>query len=136
MTSLGTIRLPRLSKTPYPRYNEGKGESISLRLDEIVLDKLRQEASQKGITLNRLVSQTIKERVDWYSNAARAGFIPVRRKLIVTLIEKFCEEEICSLAKYIAKRHKGLCTSLKKRVQHKIRYRCAQDLGKDIWLRI
>lgn len=112
MTSLGTIRLPRLNKSPYRRYNEGKGESISLRLDSIVLDTLRQEASQKGITLNRLVSQTIKERVDWYSNAARAGFIPVRRKLMVTLIEKFSEEEICSLAEYIAMRDTKDCVLL------------------------
>jgi hypothetical protein len=112
MTSLGSIPLPRLSKTPYQRYNEGKGKSISLRLDGIVLDKLRQEASQKGVTLNRLVSQTLKERVDWYSNAARAGFIPVRRKLIVTLIEKFSEEEIRSLAEYIAKRDTKDCVLL------------------------
>jgi hypothetical protein len=112
MTFLGSIHLPRLSKILYPRYNEGKGKSISLRLDRIVLDTLRQEASQKGITLNRLVSQTIKERVDWYSNAARAGFIPVRRKLIVTLIEKFSEEEICSLAEYIAKTDTKDCVLL------------------------
>jgi hypothetical protein len=112
MTSLGTICLPKLSKTPYQRFNEGKGVSISLRLDGIVLDTLRQEASQKGITLNRLVSQTIKERVDWYSNAARAGFIPARRKLIITLIEKFSEEEICSLAEYMANRDTKDCVLL------------------------
>jgi hypothetical protein len=47
---------------------------------------------------------SLEERVNWHANAGRAGFIPIRRKLMVMLLEKFSEQEICSIAEDIAKR--------------------------------
>ena len=80
-----------------------KSESITFRLDSIILDKLRHEAQQKEISINTLVSQIIKQHTEWHSNAAKAGFISVRKGFLMKLIDRLSEQDIISLAEYIAK---------------------------------
>lgn len=45
------------------------------------MKNLREEAKQKDISINTLLNQIIKEYLNWHSNAAKAGFIAVRRLL-------------------------------------------------------
>lgn len=45
------------------RRKQFKSESLTLRLDSLLLEKLHQEANQKDITVNALVSQAIKYHV-------------------------------------------------------------------------
>ena len=75
-----------------------------MRLDTIILDKLRREAEQKDISVNTLVSHLIRRHIDWHSNAAKAGFVNVRRGLLIDLINRLPEKEISLIAKYIAKK--------------------------------
>ena len=75
-----------------------------MRLDRIILDKLRREAEQKDISVNTLVSHLIRRHIDWHSNAAKAGFVNVRRGLLIDLINRLPEKEISLIAKYIAKK--------------------------------
>jgi predicted transcriptional regulator len=78
-------------------------ESITFRLDSAILNKLHHEAEQKDISVNALVSQIIRSHVDWHSNAAKAGFVTVRKGLLSNLINRLPEKEISSIAEYIAK---------------------------------
>jgi hypothetical protein len=64
---------------------------------------LRREADQKDISTNTLVNQIIKEHLNWHSNAAKAGFISVRRPFVSKVIKYLPEQEIISLAEYVAK---------------------------------
>ena len=64
--------------------------------------KLRREAGQKDISTNTLVNQLIKDHLNWHSNAARAGFMSVRRPFISKIIKYLPEQEIISLAEYVA----------------------------------
>jgi hypothetical protein len=50
-----------------------------------------------------LVNQIIKEYLNWYSNAAKAGFVAVRRPFVSRVIDYLSEQEIISLAGYEAK---------------------------------
>ena len=75
-----------------------------MRLDGIILDKLRREAEQKDISVNTLVSHLIRRHIDWHSNAAKAGFVNVRRGLLIDLINRLPEKEISLIAKYTAKK--------------------------------
>ena len=59
-----------------------------MRLDSIILNKLHREAEQKDISANTLVSHIIRRHIDWHSNAAKAGFVTVRRGLISNLINR------------------------------------------------
>ena len=81
-----------------------QSESITFRLDSIILDKLQREAKQKDTSVNTLVSQVIRRHVDWHSNAAKAGFVTVRRGLLINLIDRLSEKDITSLAEYTAKK--------------------------------
>jgi hypothetical protein len=80
-----------------------QSESITFRLDSNILNKLHHEADQNDISVNTLVSHIIRRHIDWHSNAAKAGFVTVRRGLIISLINKLSEKEISSTAEYIAK---------------------------------
>jgi hypothetical protein len=81
----------------------GKSESVTFRIDSKVLKNLRHEAEQKDISTNTLVNQIIKDHLNWHSNAAKAGFISVRRPFVSKVIKHLPEQEIISLAEYVAK---------------------------------
>jgi hypothetical protein len=81
----------------------GKSESVTFRIDSKALKNLRREAEQKDISTNTLVNKIIKDHVNWYSNAAKAGFISVRRPFVSKVIKYLPEHEIISLAEYVAK---------------------------------
>ena len=85
------------------RRKQFKSESLTLRLDSLLLEKLHQEANQKDITINALVSQAIKYHVGWHATASKIGFISVRRSLITKLMEKCTEEDILSISRYMGK---------------------------------
>jgi hypothetical protein len=92
-----------------------QSESITLRLDSIILNKLHHEARQNDISVNTLVSHIIRRHIDWHSNAAKAGFVTVRRGLLIDLINRLSDKEITLIAEYIAKKeNQGLCTAFKK----------------------
>jgi hypothetical protein len=80
-----------------------QSESITFRLDSIILNRLHHEADQKDISVNTLVSHIIRRHIDWHSNAAKAGFVTVRRGLLINLINRLSEKEISSIAEDIAK---------------------------------
>ena len=80
-----------------------KNESVTFRISTKALKSLRNEAEQKDISTNTLVNQIINEHLSWHSNAAKAGFIAVRRPFVTKVINNLSEQEIISLAEYVAK---------------------------------
>jgi hypothetical protein len=86
------------------KHHQHKSESITFRLDNIILNKLHREAEQKDTSVNTLVSHIIRRHIDWHSNAAKAGFVTVRRGLLIDLINRLPEKEISSIAEYVAKK--------------------------------
>ena len=80
-----------------------KNQSITLRLSSSVVSRLKRESSQKQISANALAAQVLTDYVDWYSNAAKAGFLAIRKGFLTKLLEKISEEEMLSMAEYSAK---------------------------------
>jgi predicted DNA-binding ribbon-helix-helix protein len=87
---------------PRRKKKSRRTESITFRLDSNILDKLRQEAERKDISVNTLISQIAKQHTNWHSVATQAGFIALRRPLIMKLVDSHTDEEIRDLARYIA----------------------------------
>jgi hypothetical protein len=83
--------------------NNGNSKSITFRLDNTILNNLHHEANQNDISVNTLGSHIIRRHIDWHSNAAKAGFVTVRKGLLSNLISRLSEKEISSIAEYIAK---------------------------------
>jgi hypothetical protein len=88
----------------YKEKNENpKSEGITFRLDSIVLNEIRNEAEQKDISISTLLNQIIRDHTDWHSNAAKAGFVSIRRGLIVKLMEKISEQDVVQVGECIAR---------------------------------
>ncbi len=87
-----------------PVEKKRKTETIAFRLEDSMIEKLRNEAEHKDISLNTLVSHIFKQHIDWHSNAAKAGFLTVRKSLIVELLKLASEEQLAEIAEYVAKK--------------------------------
>jgi hypothetical protein len=97
------LKVTNMMEKKETKQQQHQSESITFRLDSTILDKLHHEAKQKDISVNTLVSHIIRRHIDWYSNAAEAGFVAVRRGLLSNLINRLPENEISSIAEYMAK---------------------------------
>jgi hypothetical protein len=86
-----------------PAMDMGKSESITFRLDSETIKILRHEAGQQEISTNALVNHIIKEHLKWHSHAPKAGFISVRRTLIMNLLNFLSERDIIAVAENVAK---------------------------------
>jgi predicted HicB family RNase H-like nuclease len=93
-----------MEKEIKPKQHQHQSESIILRLDSIILNKLQHEAEQKDTSVNALVTHIMRRHIDWHSNAAKAGFVTVRRGLLIDLINRLPDKEISSIAEYITKK--------------------------------
>jgi hypothetical protein len=80
-----------------------KNVSVTFRLDGTIIEKLRNEADEKVVSLSLLVNQIIKQHVDWHSMAPKAGYIAVRKELIMNLLCKVTEQEVFLMARQIAR---------------------------------
>jgi hypothetical protein len=79
-------------------------ESVTLRFDKELVDKLRKEAKEKNISLNSLMGQIAIQHLDWHAHSIKAGFIAVRRSKIIKMLEKLSENDIVEIAEYVSKK--------------------------------
>lgn len=96
-----------------PPQPKAASETISLRLDRVALNTIRNEARQQDVSVNTLLNQIIKQHVRWHSYASKAGFITVRKQLIMQLINQLDEEEISNIAKGMSRESKDFVLLLR-----------------------
>ena len=77
--------------------------NLTISSDDLILDKLKEESVEKEISLNSLVNQILRLHVDWYSNASKAGFLPIRRITIQKFLERYHEDELYQIGLDVAK---------------------------------
>jgi hypothetical protein len=90
--------------------------------------------------LNTLANQIFREYVEWYASAPKAGYVTVRKSLLVELLNDMTEEKILEYARITAKDSRDInllltgeytLTSALKVIEHKIRisgYRYRREL--------
>jgi hypothetical protein len=78
-----------------------KTDTISFRLDNEILEKLRRESEKQGTSLNVLVNQILKRYTDWDMFESKVGMVPVARPILNSLFGKLTEDETKELAKKI-----------------------------------
>src|SRR5579872_5429821 len=88
-------------------------ESISFRLEEEMLDRLRELAIEKKISLNSLVSQVLDHYVTLGVYDKTFGFFAISQDVLRLLLAKQTDEEIDKIVAVAgAKIHRQLsCTS-------------------------
>ena len=60
---------------------------------------MRQEAKEKQIHLNTLVSQIIDSYVNFGASVSKAGMIPISKSVPIELLEGYSEDQIKAIAK-------------------------------------
>lgn len=71
---------------------------MTFRIDESILNVLKEESERKDISLNTLVNHVLKQYVDWDMYAAKAGMIPIAKPVVSALFDKMTPPEIIELA--------------------------------------
>jgi hypothetical protein len=84
--------------------SNGKSSSaMTLRVDKEIVDKLRSEANNKGMSLNALTNQALHRYVEWNTFEQGSGMVPVSAPVLVELLNRISEEEIINIAKTVGK---------------------------------
>jgi hypothetical protein len=73
---------------------ENRTESITLRVEKRVLDKLREEAERNSESVNVLGNQVFKFYVNWHSVAVDSGFMYIDKKNLSRILDKLTEDDI------------------------------------------
>src|SRR5215208_7714467 len=77
--------------------------TMTFRIDENIVAKLRDEADNREISLNTLVNRILKRFVEWDLFEPKLGLIPMAKPLVVELFENMSENEIADIAKHVGK---------------------------------
>jgi hypothetical protein len=80
-----------------------KTSTMTFRIDEEVLNKLREESEHRETSLNTLVNQIFKRYVEWDMFESKVGMVPVAKPIIVELFGKMTKDEIIDMANRIGK---------------------------------
>ena len=76
---------------------------MSFRIETNVLDKLRQEAENQGVSLNVLANKIFLQYAIWDVFEPKVGMIPVAKPIVSALFEKLDKKETVVLANKIGK---------------------------------
>src|SRR5579863_4903769 len=80
-----------------------KTSTMTFRIDEEVLNKLREESEHRETSLNTFVNQIFKRYVEWDMFESKVGMVPVAKPIIVELFGKMTKDEIIDMANRIGK---------------------------------
>jgi len=83
--------------------NNKKTSTMTFRIDEDVLNKLRSESEHRETSLNTFVNQIFKRYVEWGMYESRVGMVPIAKPIIVELFGKMSKDEIVDMANRIGK---------------------------------
>jgi hypothetical protein len=83
--------------------NNKKTSTMTFRIDEDVLNKLRSESEHRETSLNTFVNQIFKRYVEWGMYESRVGMVPIAKPIIVELFGKMNKDEIVDMANRIGK---------------------------------
>ena len=72
--------------------------SLTFRLDEDTITKLRAEAQKQGISLNSFVNQVLKSFLEWHIFEPKVGFVPILKPVVKQLFSKMTKEQIIEIA--------------------------------------
>lgn len=75
-----------------------KTETITARIHKKTLDKLRSYAKSENITINSAINQLLSHAVDWDVVAAKTGWIPIPRDVLMAYFEKIDDQTIMGVA--------------------------------------
>lgn len=80
-----------------------KTSTITFRLDENTIKRLRNESGHRQVSTNTLVNQALKQFLDWGMYESTVGFVIINKQVFVHVFNKFDEKEIVDVATSVGK---------------------------------
>lgn len=106
-----------------------KSNVISLRIDHDVVEALKEQAKIDRVSLNVLANNVLQNYVEWERDAKRAGFIPVTKDLLSSILPKISDQDIQDIVESTKDIIKAQIIYMEKRYEvrsfmHWLRNRC------------
>ncbi len=86
-----------------PALKKKRTSVMSFRLDEDIVEALRQEAEEEEISLNVLANHVFRRYVEWERDAQKTGSIPITKGLLMVLINEIDDKRIEELVRKVGK---------------------------------
>ncbi|HZS73741.1 MAG TPA: hypothetical protein VFA69_04475 [Candidatus Nitrosotalea sp.] len=83
--------------------SQKKTSTMTFRIDEDVLNKLRSESEHRETSLNTFVNHIFKRYVEWDMFEAKVGMIPIAKPIIIELFGNLSKDHIVDMANRIGK---------------------------------
>ncbi|HEV2192648.1 MAG TPA: hypothetical protein VGR54_03405 [Nitrosopumilaceae archaeon] len=80
-----------------------KTATMTFRIDEDILNKLRAESENRETSLNTFVNQIFKRYVEWDMFESKVGMIPIAKPIVIELFGKMKKDEVTDMAVRIGK---------------------------------
>lgn len=77
--------------------------TITFRVNENLIRKLKEEAEGREISLNTLANQIFKRYIEWDSYEPKVGMIPIAKPVMVQLFENISEDKIVEIASNVGR---------------------------------
>ena len=84
--------------SPEEKENAIKNRSLTFRIDEDSVKKLRSEAENRGVSLNSLVNEFLKSFLEWHIFEPKVGMVPLAKPVVQELFTKMSKEQILDMA--------------------------------------
>jgi hypothetical protein len=79
-------------------YKSEKTETVTARIGKKTLDKLRSYSKSENITINSAINQLLAHAVDWDVVAAKTGWVPIPKDILVAYFDKLEDKTIMEVA--------------------------------------
>src|SRR5919199_2368593 len=83
---------------PLYKYRKINSTTLTFRLDEDNVKKMRIEAQKQGISLNSFVNQVLKSFLEWHIFEPKVGFVPILKPVVEELFTKMSKDQIAQIA--------------------------------------
>ena len=80
-----------------------KTETITARIGKKTLDKLRSYAKSENTTINSAINQLLSHAVDWDVVAAKTGWVPIPKDVLISYFEKLDDSTVMEVAEMSGK---------------------------------
>jgi len=101
-------------------YKNEKSETITSRINKGTLNKIRSYAQAENTTINSTINQLLSHAVDWDIVAAKTGWVPIPKNILVAFFDKLDDSTIMEVADECGKQiSKDLLLSMRGKVNVK-----------------
>ena len=87
----------------YNSHRERVSTSITFRIDQDSVKRLRAEAQKQGISLNSFVNQILKNFLEWHIFEPKVRFVPILKPVVKEVFAKISKEQIKEIAETTGK---------------------------------